>query len=126
MPIRVKITPRVPAELLGSSNIAYGGIQPDVKVFVLFARDLEAKVGAITAHIPVAQPFVQPVFDKALYLRLQASWSTHPVAQKCFIGTKREEIVDGLTEHRRTATNGAVWILQIGRIIGGAAHLTHI
>src|SRR5215510_5768169 len=49
-----------------------------------------------------------------------------PLAQERFIGAEREEIVHGLAYHRRGTTDGTAWVLQVGRIVGGTTHLTHI
>src|SRR4029450_6880226 len=92
VPVGVKIPSGVATKFLGGGNIPYGGIEPDVEIFILLTGDFKAKVRAIAAHVPVTQSFLQPVVDKIPHLWLQAPWGMHPLAEKRFIRTERKEI----------------------------------
>src|SRR5262245_24796836 len=50
----------------------------------------------------------------------------HPLPEKRLIGTERKEIVYGLAYHRRRATDGTAWIMEVRRIVRGAAYFTDI
>src|SRR5215475_1167552 len=122
VPVGVKIPSSVATKFLGGGDVSYRSIEPDVEIFILLTGDFKAKVWAITAHVPVTQAFLQPVVDKISHLWLQTPWGMHPLPEKRLIGTECEEIVYGLTYHRRRTADGTAWILEIRRIVRGAAH----
>ena len=43
-----------------AGHVAYGRIEPDVKVLAGRARDLESKVGSVTGNVPLLELFVEP------------------------------------------------------------------
>ena len=100
LPVFVKRVPGAIAVVLETGDIADRRIQPDIEILAGFAGNLEAKIGGVTADVPLLQPGVDPLAQFVCYLRLQAVRG-----QPCFehaleLGQLEKEVdgflVDGL------------------------------
>jgi len=71
VPVGIEIAPALAAEFFGGGHIAHRRIEPDVKILIVFTRNLKAEIRAVAAHIPVAQPVVQPILQKPAGVRIE-------------------------------------------------------
>ena len=125
LPVIVERERAAPAEIQEAREVPDRGVQPDVEVLVLLARDLEAEVGRVAGDVPVAQPRAEPLLELGRDRRLQAARSG-PLAEHGLEVAELEEQVLGLALDRGRAAQHGDGVLQVGRRVRRAAGLAAV
>ncbi len=71
VPVGIKVAAGIAAEFFSGGHIANRRIEPNVKIFIIFAGNFKTEIGTVAADIPVAQPFVEPILQKPAGLRIE-------------------------------------------------------
>ena len=103
-------------------HVADRRVHPDVEVLVGGSRNQEAEVRRVAADVPGLESGVEPLSQLVGDFGLQRA-AEHPLLQHVGELRQIEEVVLGAGEHRRCAGDQRARILQIGRVVSGAAHL---
>ncbi len=127
---RVEVEAQLAAQVLEAGVVADRRVQPHVEILAGRAGNLEAEVRRIARDVPVgqrrfafvAQPFAHLVGGLGL------GQVGHPFAQEGLaarVGQLEEVMLGGLA-HRRGARHHRIRVLQVGRLVGRAAHLAGV
>ncbi|MCY1359377.1 hypothetical protein D9M69_459450 [compost metagenome] len=123
VPERVEVQFRAArAEVLEAGHVADRRVQPDVEVLARLVGNLEAEVRRVAGDVPLLQAAIQPFGDLVGHRLLQGA-AARPAFQHGFEVRQLEEEVLGLLEHRHRAGDRRARVLQLGRLVGGAAFL---
>ena len=100
-------------------HVADGGVEPDVEVLVVVAGDLEAEVGGVAGDVPAAEGLVEPL--QQLFGGALVGVVGEPALEEVAAGLELHEELLALAHDGRAAADGAVGLLQLGGVVGGAA-----
>ncbi|MNB92829.1 hypothetical protein D3C75_399410 [compost metagenome] len=113
------------AQVLERTHVADWRIQPDVEIFARRVRDFEAEVRCIAGDIPLLQAGFKPLLHFVRHLLLQRA-AAGPRLQHRAERRQVEEEVFGITHFRRRAGDHGLWLNQLSRAVGRAAHFAVI
>ena len=112
------LAPALGYQLLQRSHIANGGVEPNVEVLVVAARDLEAEVGGIPADVPGPQAGAEPLLNLVGDLGLERPL-LGPAFQEGLLLSQVKEVVLGAAELGGGLGEGRARVLQLRGFVGG-------
>ncbi len=125
LPVVIEVEAGAVAEIAEAGHVADGGVQPDVEILVLRARNPEAEVGRVARDVPFLQAVLEPFVELVGDLGLQMA-GAGPLAQQGAEVGELEEVVQGFLFDGPDAGDGGHGILQLGRRVGRAAGLAGV
>ena len=111
---------RAIAQVLEAGHVADWRIQPHIEILARFARNLEAEVRRIAGDVPLLQAAVEPFGELVGHGVLQGA-AAGPGLQHLLEVRQLEEEVLGILEHRGSAGDRRLRILQLSRRVGCTA-----
>ena len=100
-------------------HVADGGVEPDVEILVVVAGDFEAEVGSVAGDVPAAEGFVEPLEE--LVGGALVGVVGEPLLEEVAAGLELDEELLALAHDGGAAADGAVGVLEVGGVVGGAA-----
>ena len=122
VPERVEINTGLVTKIAEAGHVADRRIQPDIEVLARRVGNLEAEVGCVTRDVPVVEPGLEPFVELVGDLGLNMTGGV-PVLEHLLEITELEEQVLRVLLHRGRAGHRRHRVDQVGRRVGGAAHL---
>ena len=90
LPEALEIIPGSRAQILMARDVAYGRVQPHIKILFGIPRDLKAKIGCISRDVPILESSINP-FSKFISNRRLQLLTRDPVRQECLKGAQLEK-----------------------------------
>ena len=90
LPEALEIIPGSCAQILMARDVAYGRVQPHIKILFGIPRDLKAKIRCISRDVPILESSINP-FSKFISNRRLQLLTRDPVRQECLKGAQLEK-----------------------------------